>query len=346
MPLQTNLMPAIGVLAAHPVDATDLFHHATLPIPSPGENDLLVQVEAVSVNPADYRVRRRKREDGKLEVLGWDAAGTVVACGPQASHAFKVGDAVYYAGDISRPGCNSAYQLVDWRLVAHRPKEWSAEEAAAIPLTGLTAWEALFEQMAYSPHVAVPEDQTLLIIGGAGGVGSIATQLARLVPGLKVVTTASRAESAAWCRRMGADLVIDHSRPLHPQLADAGIHEVSTVLLLNSPDFYFQVLAELVAPHGHIITIVPFDKPPDINLFMQKSIRISWTYMFTRALFRTRDMSRQGEILHALTSLADSGRIRTTQREHLGPMTTENLTNAHARMERGDTIGKITLSGF
>ena len=346
MPSKTSLMPAIGVFAAHAAEEPDALQAVMLPIPTAGKNDLLIQVEAISVNPADYRVRQRKLADGQPSILGGDSAGTVVACGTDAAHAFKKGDAVYYAGDITRPGCNSAYQLVDWRLVAQRPIRWSAEEAAALPLTGLTAWEALFEHLGYSPHVALPEDQTLLIIGGAGGVGSIAIQLARLVPGLRVVATASRAESADWCRHMGAEKVIDHALPLAPQLAKAGITEVSAVLLLNHPDNYFPILAELIAPQGRIVNIVPFDQPPDLNLLMQKSIRYSWSYMFTRALFQTSDMSRQGEILSKLTELANVNQIKTTHREHLGFITPANLRNAHSRLERGNTIGKLTLTGF
>ncbi|MYN44781.1 zinc-binding alcohol dehydrogenase family protein [Pseudoduganella sp. FT93W] len=339
-------MQAIGVFAAHAADEPTALQELALPIPAPGDNDLLIQVDAISVNPADYRVRLRKQPNGRPDVLGWDAAGTVIACGPGAGHAFNPGDAVYYAGDILRPGCNSAYQLVDWRLVANRPKAWPAEAAAALPLTGLTAWEALFEQLGYAPDVALPEKQTLLIIGGAGGVGSIAIQLARLVPGLRVIATAARPQSADWCRQMGAEWVLDHSLALAPQLEEAGIREVHAVLLLNRPDYYFPILAQLIAPQGKLVNIVPFDQPPELNLLMQKSIRYSWTYMFTRSLFQTADMARQGEILSELTRLANAGRIRTTRSEHLGPITLANLLTAHRRLERGSTIGKLTLTGF
>ncbi|GGX88914.1 zinc-binding alcohol dehydrogenase family protein [Vogesella alkaliphila] len=336
--MDTPLMPAVGVLNA------DDFHAVMLPVPTPGEHDLLVKVEAISVNPADYRVHQRKQDDGRLDILGWDAAGTVLACGSAAARHFRPGDTVYYAGDITRPGGNSARQLVDWRLAAHRPAGWSAEAAAALPLTGLTAWEALFEQMAYTPHRALEQAQTLLVIGGAGGVGSIAIQLARLVPGLTVVATASRQASAVWCRQMGAHHVIDHGRPLAPQLEQAGLPDIHGVLLLNRPDHYWQPVAELIAPHGHIVNIVPFDRPPDLNLLMRKSIRYSWTYMFTRPLFQTRDMAKQGKALQQLTALAESGQIRSTRNEHLGALTPDTLRNAHQRLLRGDAIGKLTLT--
>ncbi|MDC7712221.1 zinc-binding alcohol dehydrogenase family protein [Vogesella indigofera] len=336
--MDTPLMPAIGVLNA------DDFHAVMLSVPTPGEHDLLIKVDAINVNPADYRVHQRKQDDGRLDILGWDAAGTVLACGSIAARHFRPGDAVYYAGDISRPGCNSAQQLVDWRLVARRPAGWSAEAAAALPLTGLTAWEALFEQMAYTPHRTLEQAQTLLVIGGAGGVGSIAIQLARLVPGLTVVATASREASAAWCRQMGAHHVIDHSRPLAPQLEQAGLPDVHGVLLLNRPDHYWQPVAELISPHGHIVNIVPFDRPPDLNLLMRKSVRYDWTYMFTRPLFQTRDMAKQGQALQQLTALAESGQIRTTRNEHLGALTPDTLRSAHQHLLRGDAIGKLTLT--
>ena len=338
LPLQ---MPAVGILASPPAELRDL----TLPVPTPAGWDVLVRVDAVAVNPADCRVRRRKADDGQAVVLGWDAAGVVAACGAEAAARFQPGDAVYYAGDVNRPGCNSAYQLVDARLAARRPVNWSAAEAAALPLTGLTAWEALFEHLGYAPD-APADGRTLLVVGGAGGVGSISIQLARLAPGLRVVATASRPESAAWCRQMGAHQVIDHRRPLRPQLEAIGIRAVQSVLLLNRADEHFAALAELIAPFGHIVNIVPFAQPPDLNALMRKSASVSWSYMFTRSSFQTADMARQGDILARLTALAEAGRIRSTWREDLGELSAGNLSAAHARLERGDAIGKLTLSGF
>ncbi|WP_253272381.1 zinc-binding alcohol dehydrogenase family protein [Chromobacterium subtsugae] len=334
-------MPAVGILAAPPAELRDLI----LPVPTPAGWDVLVRVDAVAVNPADCRVRRRKADDGQAAVLGWDAAGVVAACGAEAAAWFQPGDSIYYAGDVNRPGCNSAYQLVDARLAARSPANWSAVEAAALPLTGLTAWEALFEHLGYAPD-APADGRTLLVVGGAGGVGSIAIQLARLVPGLRVVATASRAESTAWCRQMGAHEVIDHSLPLRPQLEAIGIPAVQSVLLLNRPDEHFAALAELIAPFGHIANVVPFSRPVELNALMRKSASFSWNYMFTRSMFQTADMARQGDILARLTALAEAGRIRSTRREHLGQLSARALGDAHARLERGDAIGKLTLSGF
>lgn len=338
-------MPAVAVKQAHPIAHAEALLDVQLPIPSPEAYDLLVKVEAISVNPADYRVRLRKADDGKHTILGWDAAGVVVACGKEAKALFQAGDKVYYAGDVGRDGSNSAYQCIDARLVAHRPANWSAAEAAALPLTGLTAWEALVESMGFTPDIPVT-GQTLLVIGGAGGVGSIAIQLARQVPGLQVVATASRPETVAWCHQMGAHIVIDHGLPLQPQLKAAGVRSVEAVLLLNQPDLHFPAVAELIAPFGQIVNIVPFTQPPDLNLLMRKSVRFSWTYMFTRSSFRTADMARHGDILARYAALAEAGLIRSTAREHLGEINARNLSNAHARLERGDAIGKQTLAGF
>ncbi|MGC0155715.1 zinc-binding alcohol dehydrogenase family protein [Chromobacterium vaccinii] len=334
-------MQAVGILAAPPSPLIDM----SLPVFAPQGWDILATVEAVAVNPADCRVRQRKADDGQAAVLGWDAAGTVAACGADAAAKFRPGDAVYYAGDVNRPGCNSAYQLVDARLAARRPANWSAAEAAALPLTGLTAWEALFERLGYAPD-APAEEQTLLVVGGAGGVGSIAIQLARLVPGLRVIATASRPESVGWCRQMGAHEVVDHSQPLRAQLQAIGVETVQSALLLNRPDEHFAALAELVAPFGRIVNIVPFSRPPEINLLMRKSASLSWTYMFTRSSFQTADMARQGEILASLAELAEAGRIRSTLRENIGELSAANFSAAHARLERGDTMGKLALSGF
>ncbi|UTH75269.1 zinc-binding alcohol dehydrogenase family protein [Chromobacterium sp. IIBBL 290-4] len=341
MNLLPTQMPAVGIQAPPPAELRDVF----LPVPTPAGHDILVRVDAVAVNPADCRVRQRKLDDGQVVVLGWDAAGVVVACGAEAAERFRPGDAVYYAGDVNRPGCNSAYQLVDARLAARRPANWSAEEAAALPLTGLTAWEALFEHLGYAPEASAA-GQTLLVLGGAGGVGSIAIQLARLAPGLRVIATASRPESVNWCRQMGAHEVIDHRQPLRPQLQAIGVEGLQSVLLLNRPDEHFAALAELMVPFGHIVNIVPFSQPPEINLLMRKSVSLSWNYMFTRSMFQTADMARQGEILADLARLAEAGRIRSTQREHLGSLSARNLSAAHVRLARGDTIGKLTLSGF
>jgi zinc-binding alcohol dehydrogenase family protein len=249
---------------------------------------ILKRVEAISVNPADYRVRQRKEGDGLFAVLGWDVAGEVVGFGAAIS-GFSTGDPVFYAGDLTRPGGNSEFHSVDARIVGHRPKSLSASSAAAFPLTAMTAWEALFERLGLSIN-GDTTDRTLLIVGGAGGVGSIAIQLARLVPGLTVIATASRPQSRAWCERLGAHGVIDHFAEVGAQIAALGFRAPDLILLLNDPDRHYPALAQMLAPQGTICSVVPFDRPPDMNLLMRKSAGFVWEFMFTRSMFRTPDI--------------------------------------------------------
>ncbi len=337
-------MKSIGILKSLPSEHPEALIARDIPEPRPGENDLLVRVEAVSVNPADYRVRKRKADDGVYQVLGWDVAGTVVEVGSQVS-GFSVGDAVFYAGDLTRPGANSERHVVDARIVGHRPRTLTAAAAAALPLTALTAWEALFEKLGLSINVPATE-RSLLIVGGAGGVGSMAIQLARLVPGLTVIATASRPESRAWCERLGAHAIIDHFGDMPVQIAEKGLDGPDLILLTNDPDRHYPVLAEMIAAQGTLCSIVPFENPPDLNLIMRKSASFAWEFMFTRSMFQTADMATQGWILNRIAELVDTGRLVSTDMEGIGPITADNLRHAHARLEQGRTIGKLVLAGF
>lgn len=334
--------------ASDPLSLIDL----DLPVPQPGPQDLLVRVQAVSVNPADTRMRLRKADDGRAAILGWDVAGEVVAIGPAVT-GFHLGDAVYYAGDLQRPGGNSALHAVDAVLVGHRPRTLGAAEAAALPLTALTAWETLFEHFGLpAPDLQPPAAEaeaaprTLLIVGGAGGVGSIAIQLARQVPGLTVIATASRPASRDWCLRMGAHAVVDHFADLPAQCATLGHPHIDLALLLHSPDRHFPALAALLAPRGRLCCAVPFDTPPDLNALMRKSVSLHWEFMFTRALFGTADKARQGAILNTVAALVDAGRLAPTATSHLGPLSAQTLRQAHIQLEHGRTVGKIVLGGF
>lgn len=338
-------MKAVGVQRALSIEDPTSLVDLTLPVPEPGPHDLLVQVEAISVNPADYRVRQRKADDGRAAVLGWDVAGTVIAMGPEVRSTFRPGDAVYYAGDLERPGANSEFHVVDARIVGHRPRSLSAAESAALPLTALTAWEALFDRMGLGPgghRVA----RNLLIVGGAGGTGSMAIQLAGLVPDLTIIATASRPSSQTWCRRLGADLIIDHFGDMRRQLRDHGHEQVDAILLLQDPDAHFPTAAQLLAPQGVICSIVPFERAPDLNVLMRKSATFAWEFMFTRPMWRTPDIEAQGRILDQVSALIDAGKVASAMTETLRPINAQNLRTAHRLLEGRRVIGKITLAGF
>jgi zinc-binding alcohol dehydrogenase family protein len=278
-------------------------------------------------------------------VLGWDAAGVVEQVG-SAVTLFKPGDRVFYAGDITRPGSNSAFQLVDERIVGHAPKSLSFAQAAALPLTAITAWEALFDRLKVpTPPHAQPR-RSILLIGGAGGVGSIAIQLAAKVAGLKVIATASRPESAAWCKELGADAVVNHHGNLVEEVRKAGYTHVDYVLIMNNTDQHMPAACELVAPQGGICTIVENAKPVDVVPLKSKSAAFMWEFMFTRAMFTTPDMIEQHNLLNEIARLIDAGVIRTTVSEVLKPINAANLRAAHAKLEAGNAIGKVVLEGF
>ena len=306
-------------------------------------HDLLVKVAAISVNPVDTKVRRNRRPTpGTPGILGWDAVGTVLSANDEAQD-FQIGDRVFYAGAIDRPGCNSELHVVDSRIVGHAPTSLTEAQAAALPLTSLTAWELLFDRL------GVPygggEGQSLLVIGGAGGVGSILIQIACRLTQLKVIATASRPESVRWVSDLGAHGVIDHTRPLLPQIQALGLDEISMAAsLTHSPQHLDDIVATL-APQGRLSMIDDFESL-DIMKLKSKSISLHWELMFTRSLYGTSDISRQGQILREIARLADSGCIRTTLAENFGTINAANLKRAHALIESGRAIGKLVLEGI
>jgi zinc-binding alcohol dehydrogenase family protein len=315
-----------------------------LPEPAPGPRDLRVRVRAVSVNPVDTKVRAPRRAvEAHPRVLGWDAAGVVEAVG-QEVRLFAPGDAVYYAGDIRRPGTNQVLHLVDERIAGRKPSTIGFAEAAALPLTAITAYEALFERLRFDVEGG-SAGKTILIVGGAGGVGSIAIQLARLA-GLRVVATASREESRAWVRELGADAVIDHHGDLAQQLNLAGVGEVDAVALFNDTDGHWAQLPKIVRPQGAVVSIVEPRAPVDLGILMGKSISFAWELMFTRPKFETDDMIQQHHLLNRVAAWVDAGRIKTTLRHQLSPIDAETLRRAHAMLETGRTIGKIVVEGW
>ena len=307
-----------------------------LPAPAPSGRDLLVKFEAVSVNPVD--TKQRKQGSAAPRVLGWDAAGTVVDVGPQTS-LFRKGDAVYYAGDVTRPGCDSELHLVDERIVGRKPRSLDFAHAAAMPLTVITAWEAFFDRL------KVKRGSSMLIIGGAGGVGSIGIQLARLAE-LKVIATASRKESGDWVRELGADHVIDHRKPMRPQLEAAGLKHVDYIANFSEVDEHWPAIGDLIAPQGGIVLIVANKNPLDVDAVRAKSASINFELMFTRPRFQTPDMIEQHKLLDQVADWLDAGRLKCTLKETLSPINAANLRKAHARLESGTMIGKLVLSGW
>lgn len=337
-------MKAVGYRETGSIDRVDALIDFETEKPTPLDRDLLVKVKAVSVNPVDTKIRQRREPEGNAPaVLGWDAVGTVAAVG-EAVTTHKVGDIVWYAGAINRPGTNSEYHLVDERIVSLAPTSIPAAEAAALPLTTLTAHEMLFDRL--KVRDAVPGGaNTLLVIGGAGGVGSITIQLARALTDLTVVATASRPETQDWVRALGAHHVINHAEPIAPQLEDLGIVGVDFVYSTNQSHLYTSQMAEVMSAQGRFGLI---DDPEtfDIMPFKQKSISVHWEFMYTRSLFQTFDMSRQSEILKEVAGLIDTQKIRSTATETLGLINAENLINAHRILESGKAKGKLVLEGF
>jgi len=304
-----------------------------LPRPSPTGHDLLVRVEAVSVNPVD--TKQRKAGSPTPRVLGWDAAGTVEAVGPEVT-LFKPGDAVYYAGDVTRPGCDSEFHLVDERIVGRKPKKLDFAQAAAIPLTAITAWESYFDRM------KVQKGRSILIIGGAGGVGSIGIQIAKLA-GLHVTATASRPETIAWCKELGADEIVNHREDLVRQVKKPVDYIAN---FSGDLDTYWPAMAELVAPQGAVVAIVANTKPIAMDLVRSKSASVCWELMFTRPRFKTADMIEQHKLLDQVSEWLDSGKLRGTLKETLSPINAANLRKAHQKLESGTMVGKLVLKGW
>jgi zinc-binding alcohol dehydrogenase family protein len=337
-------MKAIGYHQAGAIDRADALLDLDIPAPVPGARDLLVRVRAVSVNPVDMKVRAGTAPpEGGAKILGWDASGIVEAVGGEVS-LFQVGDEVFYAGDITRPGTNAELHLVDERIVGHKPRTLDWAQAAALPLTAITAWELLFDRLRV-PYGNRRSAGSLLVINGAGGVGSILIQLARRLTGLRVIATASRPETIAWVRDMGAHDVIDHHQPLDEELARIGCPEVDYVAGLTASDRYLPLFPRIVAAQGHIALI---DDPEsfDIVPLKRKAITVAWELMFTRAMFATADMIEQHALLEEVSHLVDAGVLRTTLTGTLSPINAANLKEAHARLESGTAIGKTVLEGF
>jgi len=342
-------MKAIGYTQSLPITDTESLMDIELPQPIAEGNDLLVKVMSIAVNPVDYKIRQRMApEDGSYKVIGWDAVGEVVATGEAASH-FKPGDMVYYAGDLNRQGSNAEYQLVDERLVGSKPKNLSDADAAALPLTSITAWELLFEHLAIkqqSPDSKEKSNEVILVIGAAGGVGSILIQLAKAITGAMVIATASREASKAWVTKLGADYVIDHTQSLLPQIEVLGIKQVTHIASLNATESYFDAYTELLAPFGKIAMIDDPSKPLDVMKLKFKSQSLHIEFMFARSMFNAIDMDEQGRLLTRVADLVDQGYIQTTSGKNLGTINAENLKSAHAELESGKAIGKIVLEGF
>ncbi|OKH88822.1 zinc-binding alcohol dehydrogenase family protein [Thalassospira sp. TSL5-1] len=338
-------MKAIGLKTARPVTDENLFEQTEIETPCATGHDVLVRVKGVAVNPVDFKVRRGKADDSTFKVLGWDAAGIVEAVGDQVT-LFKKGDEVWYAGDVTRPGSNSELQLVDERIAALKPKKLDFATAAALPLTTITAWEAMFDRMkinrtAFEANAV----KSILIINGAGGVGSIAIQLAKMA-GLQVIATASRPETISWVTKMGADHVINHHQPLKEQLEGAGFATVDYVLCTSETDDYWDVMCDLVAPQGHIVSITEAKNNHNVDLLKAKSASFSYEFMFTRSMFQTPDMIEQHKLLTEMAALVDADAIKVTTGEHFGSLTPDSLRKAHAVLESGKAIGKIVFDGL
>ena len=335
-------MKAVGYKQCADIQSPHALEDITLPDPQLGANDILVAVYGVGVNPVDTKIRRRRQPaDNGYDILGWDAAGTVLSVGENV-YDFKEGDEVWYAGALNKPGCNAQYQVVDARIASKKPKTLSFAEAAAMPLTFLTAWELLFDRLQITPDSSA----TLLITGAAGGVGSALIQLAKNLTKAKVIATASRPESKQWVEQLGADIVINHHQPMLEQLAQQQVTQVTHVASLTHTEQHFEALIELVAPQGKFALIDDPAEALDIKLMKQKSISLHWEFMFTRSLFETEDMFKQGQILQQVAELTDAKKLVSTMTAHFGQLNAENLIKAHQQLESQNTIGKVVLDGY
>jgi len=335
-------MKAIGFKTSLPIAEKESFIAFETPKPIPGKRDLLVKISVVSVNPVDFKIRQNSAKDTVLEtpkIIGWDAVGIVEAVGEDV-RLFEVGDAVFYAGDITKPGSNAEYQVIDERIVGKKPTSLSIEESAVIPLTGLTAWEILFDRIRISPEK--DKGKSILIIGGAGGVGSIAIQLAKKIAVLTVIATASRPETIDWCKKQGADFVVDH-KDLVASVREAGFEYVDFILDFVDTNSYWDTMVELIKPQGHIASITGSSDPVVLNKLKTKSASFSWEFMYTRSMFETDDIQEQHNILNKIADLLDDGTLKTTLNETLIGLTPENFKKAHELLESGKTIGKIAI---
>lgn len=336
-------MKAIGYTESLPIDNDASLIDVIIDEPTPSGRDLKVKVKAVAVNPVDFKIRQNvSPETGTTKILGWDAVGEVVEVGDQAS-LFAPGDSVYYADDLTRQGTNAQYHVVDERIVGKKPQSLSDAQAAALPLTTITAWELLFEHLALTQDESA--EQVLLIVGASGGVGSIMVQLAATLTSATIIATASRDSSRDWVKSLGAHHVIDHSQPMTEQIEALGVGPVTHVASLTHTDSYLDTYVEVLKPMGKIALI---DDPEnlDIRLLKPKSISLHWEFMFTRSMFQTTDMLAQHTLLNEVSRLIDDGKLKTTFGQHLGKINAANLRKAHAILESGKSIGKLVLEGF
>ncbi|APF03765.1 TPA: zinc-binding alcohol dehydrogenase family protein [Legionella pneumophila] len=334
-------MKAIGYYQSLPITDNNALMDLDVSVPKATGHDILVEIKAVAVNPVDTKVRRNVQpESQQPKILGWDASGVVAEIGSEVTM-FKPGDEVWYAGDLTRPGSNCEFHLVDERIAAKKPKSLSFQEAAALPLTSLTAWELLFDRL----QLSAEDKGVLLITGAAGGVGSILVQLARQLTQLTIIGTGARSESIQWIMDNGAHHVIDHTKDMKAQLQNLHYSEVDYVISLTHTDQHAKSLVDILKPQGKFALI---DDPQDldIKLFKLKSISIHWEMMYTRSMFKTPDMIKQHDILTEVARLVDAGKIKTTIAECLGSINAENLRRAHALLESGTSRGKIVLNGF
>lgn len=349
-------MKAVGYQNPLAIELEDALVDIELPTPQAEGHDLLIKVQAISVNPVDTKVRlSTAAPTGEHKVLGWDAVGEVVAVGDQVT-LFQVGDAVWYAGDITRSGSNAEFQVVDERIVGPKPATLSPQEAAAMPLTAITAWELLFDRLDFVAKIpgeevlaarnAMAPEPHILIMGAAGGVGSILMQLAKQLTDATVIGTASRAESQNWVKSLGADHVINHHHPLLPQLNELGIEGVTHVISLTHTDQHFDQLVDVLLPQGKLALIDDPVNDVDIKRLKSKSLSLHWELMFTRSIYKTWDMQKQHDLLTTVAKLVDSGLLKTTLGDHYGTINATNLKRAHAYIESQKSVGKIVLEGF
>ena len=306
--------------------------------PEPGTKDLLVRVVALGMNPVDTKVRQRSDQD---TVLGWDVYGIVEKTGTGVT-GFTAGDNVFYAGDITRPGCNSEYHLVDERIAAPAPKTLSPEDAAAMPLTSITAWEGLFDRLGFVPQADANSGKSILVIGGPGGVGSVAIQLACWA-GLNVYATASRPETVDWCKHLGADTILNHRNNLYEELTASGADSVDAIFCTTHMETHWKAMAECIRPQGRIVLIDDPVDSVDITAFKMKSVTIAWEFMYTRSMFTTDDLSEQGKLLARVAGMLDKGTLVTTRQKVLRGLTPENMQAMHIQQESGTMMGKQVL---
>ncbi|PAQ16326.1 NADPH:quinone reductase [Bacillaceae bacterium SAOS 7] len=338
-------MKAVGLHQYLPIEHPESLLDLKVGKPHATGRDLLVRVKAIAVNPVDYKVRSPKEKvEANPKILGWDVTGIVEEVGENCT-LFQPGDAVYYAGDITRQGGNSEFHLVDERIAGNKPTTLDFAEAAALPLTTITAYEALFHRLNINQDPNENKNKTLLIVGAAGGVGSIAIQLAKWA-GLTVIGTASRPKSIAWVKEQGADYTINHFEEFASQLEQLGMETVHYILCLNTTEKHWENMAKAIAPQGKICSIVETDEPLNLNLLKMKSVTFVWELMFTRSMFQTEDMIEQHHLLNKVANLVDNQVIKTTLNERLSPINAENLRKAHSLLEKGRSIGKFVVEKF